>query len=117
MRKHAVFMFRRTIAILRQLLADFLHFRHSIGINAVGTVLRHLIFQLFFQSVQLRFAGSSKAFAHFFFQPALEIMIDFRRARIEYAVNAKIQLRPVDLEDFFQLPDEVVVFAHIFYCE
>jgi hypothetical protein len=44
----------------------------------------------------------------------LQIMVNLRCPRIKDAINAEIQFRPVDLEYFFQLLNEVVVFAHGF---
>lgn len=114
MRKNGVFVLGSAGTVLRQFLFDFLYLGHGRRINAISPVLRFFFRQFSLQAIKIRRAGSCQAFVHFGFEAMLQIMVNLRRARIEDAINAEIQFRPVDLEYFFQLLNEVVVFAHGF---
>ena len=113
MREHSVFVFIGTGGVLRQLLAQLLHFGHIGGVHAIGFVLGFFVFEFLGHLGLLRGIARAECVLHFFGQALFEVPVNFACAGVEDAVDTEVKLRAVYLENLTQFGDEFVVFAHV----
>ncbi len=106
-------MFVGTGGVLRQFLAQLLHFGHVGGVNAIDLVLGFFVFEYLGHLGVLRCTTRAERLLHFFRQALLQVPVDLAGAGVEDAVDAEVEFGAVDLKNLAQLGDEFVVFAHV----